>query len=182
MAVAIDGQQRQFGGLGFDHMSYNVPQFSNPFASSTGSSTPHSLYATSHHNGLPGSMSMDPSRQATRMNSVSSYASVGLTSASSGSPLLVASYSQEPLLTMPQDMLSPAQFKQHSPPTYGHDMSYTSSMPNTNLTTYTTSTPYENMGYAPAPVRSTYALQVQQSDRRMSQPYVTHPESNCEVF
>lgn len=165
MAMAVDSQQRQFGGMSsFDHMPYSsAPHFTNPWTSASAPAPAHSLYAPSQH-GMLDSKSMH--HQASRMNSNASYASVPITSASAGSPLLVDVYGSEELI-LSQDLMSPTRLQQASP-TYGSDISYTSGPANSH-TTYATATPYESMGYAPAPVRSTYALPQAQPDRRLSQ-------------
>lgn len=152
MAMAVDSQQRQFGGMSsFDHMPYSsAPHFTNPWTSASAPAPAHSLYAPSQH-GMLDSKSMH--HQASRMNSNASYASVPITSASA-------------------DLMSPTRLQQASP-TYGSDISYTSGPANSH-TTYATATPYESMGYAPAPVRSTYALPQAQPDRRLSQAGSIH--------
>jgi len=156
----------------FDHMpTYTSPHFTNPWASSSGPSTAQNLYAPSHQ-GMTNNqnLGLDLKPQASRMNNVSmqSYASVPITAASSGSPLLADVYGQDELLTMSQDLLSPSRM-QTSAASYGNDLSSYASAPSATHSTYVTSqTPYDTMGYAPAPVRSTYAIQ--DTSRRSSQP------------
>lgn len=144
--MAIDNQQR-FGGITFDHMSYtNTPQFTNPWTSSPPSQT-HNVYATSHNLKLEG-ISQQP--QASRMSnnvSMGSYASVPITASA--------------------DLLSPNRTMATG---YGHEASYTSAPSPVHSSYPPTSSPYESMGYAQAPVRSTYAIQAQDSARRLSQP------------
>lgn len=174
MTMAIDNQQR-FGGMNFDHMSYsNPPQFTNPWsASSSSPAQNHSLYASSHNInpslGLENSIAKQ--QQPPRVNSnvsMGSYASVPMSAASAGSPLLADVYSSQDLLTMPQDLLSPTRSVSTG---YGNENAY-SNAPSPVHNYAPTSTPYEHMGYAPAPVRSTYAIQQQQDSRRLSQPSV----------
>lgn len=99
-----------------------------------------------------------------------SYASAPISAASAGSPLLADVYSAQDLLTMPQDLLSPTRPVSTG---YGNENAY-SSAPSPPVHNYApTSTPYDHMGYAPAPVRSTYALQHQDHARRLSQPSVS---------
>jgi len=176
MTMAIDNQQR-FGGMNFDHMPYsNTPQFTNPWTSSAPAQS-HSLYAASSHNLNP-SLGLDAitkQQQQPRMNSnvsMGSYASVPITAASAGSPLLVDVYGSQELLTTPQDLLNPNRSS-----TYGHETSYTSAPSPVHSNFAPTSAPYESMGYAPAPVRSTYAIQQQENARRVSQPGLQQNES-----
>jgi hypothetical protein len=166
--MTIDNQQR-FGGMNFDHMPYtNPPQFTNPWTSSSPSQT-HNVYATSHNLSLD-SMKQQP--QAARMSnnaSMGSYASVPITTASSGSPLLADVYGSQGLLTIPQDLLSPNRSMSTG---YGHEAPFTSAPSPVHSSYAPTSSPYDSMGYAQAPVRSTYAIQAQENTRRLSQPSV----------
>jgi hypothetical protein len=177
MTMAIDSQQRQFGGMTFDHMPYsNSPHFTNPWAPSSGPAPSHNLYASS--NGLP-NLSLDTiaKQQASRINSSNGsmppYGAVPITTSSAGSSLLADVYGQEAMLTLPQDLLSPTRMSSTTSG-YSSNMSYTTSAPSSAHSTYVTATPYDSLGYAPAPVRSTYALQHQQTDntRRLSHPSV----------
>jgi hypothetical protein len=174
MTMTIDSQQRQFGGMNFDHMPYsNPPHFTNPWASSSSAAPNHNLYAT---HGMNQNLALDLKEQPSRMNnnvSLQSYASVPNTTATAGSSLLAGLYGQDDLLTLPQDLLSPSRMQTTTSTGYGNALPYTSGA--TSHPTYATSTPYDNMGYAPAPVRSTYAIpQQSQTDntRRLSQPSV----------
>jgi len=168
--MAIDNQQR-FGGMNFDHMPYpNAPQFTNPWSSSSAPAQSHSLYASSHN--LNPNLGLDnmSKQQAPRMNSnvsMGSYASVPVTAASAGSPLLADVYGSQDLLTMPQDLLSPNRSS-----VYGTEAAFSSAPSPVHHNYAPTSTPYDSMGYAPAPVRSTYAIQQQEHSRRLSQPSV----------
>ena len=174
MAMAIDSQQqRQFGGgMPFDHMPYSQ-HFTNPWAPSSGAPSSHQLYAPS--NDLNSSMGLDTlaKQQPSRMNnnvSMPPYASVPITAASAGSSLVGGTYGQEDLLTMSQDLLNQSRM-QNASTGYGAEISYTSA-PTSSQAIYATSSPYGNMGYAPAPLRSTYTLPQQaqsESSRRLSQ-------------
>ncbi|KUJ24067.1 uncharacterized protein LY89DRAFT_572616 [Mollisia scopiformis] len=174
MTMAIDNQQR-FGGMNFDHMSYsNPPQFTNPWSASSAPAQNHSLYASSHNInpnlGLE-HIAKQQQQQQPRVNSnvsMGSYASVPMSAASAGSPLLADVYGSQDLLTMPQDLLSPTRSVSTG---YGNENAY-SSAPSPVHNYAPTSTPYEHMGYAPAPVRSTYAIPQQDNSRRLSQPSV----------
>jgi Zinc finger, C2H2 type len=174
MTIAIDSHQRQFG-MAFDHMPYsNSPHFTNPWTSSSGPAPPHNLYASS--NGVPNNLGLDAiaKHQASRINSNASmppYGAVPITTSSAGSSLLADVYGQEEILTLPQDLLSSTRMQNASG--YASDISYTTSAQSSAHSTYVTATPYDSMGYAPAAVRSTYALQQQQADnRRLSHPSV----------
>lgn len=180
--MAIDNQQR-YGGMNFDHMPYsNSPQFTNPWTSSAPSQT-HSIYASAQHNlspnlGIGGVAKQQHQQQQQqhpqRLNSnvpMGSYAGVPVTAASAGSPLLADVYGSQDLLTMTQDLLSPNRTVSMSG--YGNDSAYSSAPSPVHSNYAPTATPYESMGYAPAPVRSTYALQQHQDNsRRLSQPSV----------
>ncbi|KAG4426584.1 hypothetical protein IFR04_000015 [Cadophora malorum] len=180
--MAIDNQQR-FGGMNFDHMSYpNPPQFTNPWTATSSPSQNHSLYASSHSNLHPNlglDIKHEQQPQAPRMNSTASmgsYASVPISAASAGSPLLADVYGSQDLLTMPQDLLSPSRSVSTG---YGDNHHPYSSAPSPAHNAYApTPTPYETMGYAPAPVRSTYAIQ-QDNSRRLSQPLVPSSPFLC---
>lgn len=169
--MTIDNQQR-FGGMNFDHMSYpNPPHFTNPWTAASSPAQNHNLYASSHN--LHPSLGLDikHEQQAPRMSSnasMGSYASVPISAASAGSPLLADVYRSQDLLTIPQDLLSPSRSVSTG---YGENHVAYSSAPSPAHNAYAPApTPYENMGYAPAPVRSTYAIQ--QDSRRLSQPSV----------
>lgn len=170
--MTIDNQQR-FGGMNFDHMPYsNTPQFTNPWTSSSPAQS-HGLYATSQN--LNSSLGLDL-KQPSRLNSnvsMASYASVPISAASAGSPLLTDVYgSEQDLLTMSQDLLSPNRSISAG---YGNDTGYSSAPSPVHNAYAPSASPYESMGYAPAPVRSTYAIQQQQQQenaRRMSHPSV----------
>jgi len=178
MTMAIDNQQR-FGGMNFDHMPYsNPPQFTNPWTSSSSPAQTQSLYASSHNlnpnlglESIGKQQQQQQQQQASRISnnaSMGSYASVPITAASAGSPLLADVYGSQDLLTTPQDLLSPNPRSSG----YGHEATYTSAPSPVHSNYAPTSTPYDSMGYAPAPVRSTYAIQQQENSRRLSQPSV----------
>jgi len=153
--MAIDNQQR-FGGMNFDHMPYsNPPQFTNPWTSSAPAQS-HSLYASSHNlNPNLGLDGLTKQQQQSRMNSnvsMGSYASVPITAASA-------------------DLLSANRSVSTG---YGNEAGYANAPSPVHNAYAPTSTPYDSMGYAPAPVRSTYALQQQDNSRRLSQPGIQH--------
>jgi hypothetical protein len=146
----------------------NPPQFTNPWTSSSSPSQPHNVYATSNNLSLDGIKPQQP--QGSRMStSLGSYASVPITAASAGSSLLTDVYGSQDLLTIPQDLLSPNRPMSTG---YGHETPYTSAPSPVHSSFAPTSSPYDSMGYAQAPVRSTYAIQAQENSRRLSQPSV----------
>jgi hypothetical protein len=176
MTMAIDNQQR-FSGMNFDHMPYsNPPQFTNPWTSSPAPAQSHSLYASSHNInpnlGLDAVAKQQSQRMNSNVSSMGSYASVPVSAASAGSSLLAVVYGSQDLLTMPQDLLN--QNRSMSSTGYGNEAAAYSSAPSPVHNYAPTSTPYDSMGYAPAPIRSTYAIQQQAQDnsRRLSQPSV----------
>jgi hypothetical protein len=179
--MTIDNQQR-FGGLTFDHMpSYsNTPQFTDPWISNTTTAPAQnqSLYAP--HHGLNLGLDSIAKQQAPRAGnhvSMGSYANVPITGVSGSSPM-VDVYASQDLLTIPQDLMNPVQRMQ-----YGNDAAYTRA-PSPGQSTYApTSAPYDSMGYAPAPIRSTYAISPQhaQDTRRLSQQSVPSPHSYLDV-
>jgi hypothetical protein len=171
--MTIDNQQR-FGGMNFDHMSYSNTQFTNPWNSSSSPAQSHSLYAPSRS--ITHSLGLDLSKQQpSRLSSnvsMGSYASVPITAASAGSPLITDVYGSEDLLTMSQDLLSSNRSVSTG---YGNESGYSSAPSPVHNAYAPSASPYESMGYAPAPVRSTYAIQQQQQQenaRRLSQPSV----------
>ena len=176
--------------MNFDHMPYsNTPHFTDPWAQqqTTAPAPSHSIYATSHSRINP-NMGLDnlakqqhqqqqqqqQQQQTSRLNtnvSMGSYSSVPITAAAAGSSLLTDVYgSQQDLLTMPQDMLSPSRPLSTG---YGNESAAYSSAPSPVHTSFApTSSPYDSMGYVPTPVRSTYGIPQQDSSRRLSQPSV----------
>lgn len=174
MTMTIDNQQR-FGGMNFDHMSYqHPPHFTNPWSSSTPAPN-QNLYAPSNH--IHPSLGLEikhepPQQHAPRLSSnasLGSYASVPISASSTGSPLSTDVYGGQDLLTMPQDLLSPSRAVSAG---YGENQPSYSNAPSPSHNAYApVPSPYEAMGYAPAPVRSTYT--VPQDSRRLSQPSVS---------
>jgi hypothetical protein len=172
--MAIENQQR-FGGMNFDHMPFtNPPRFTNPWTSPSSPSQTHNVYTSTHH------LNLDAIKQpqAPRMSnnaSMGPYASVPITTASAGSPLLADVYGSQDLLTIPQDLLAPNRSISTG---YGHEAPYTSAPSPVHSSYLPTSSPYDSMGYAQAPIRSTYAIQAQDNTRRLSQPSVPSTSFN----
>jgi len=173
--MAIDNQQRF--GMTFDHInlpSYTPsPQFTNPWppaASSTAPSHNHSLYASSQN---PNSLHLNVTtkqqhpQQPPRLHhnvSMGSYA---------------------PMSTATADLLSPNPNRPVSTG-YGSEVTY-SSAPSpaqsnfahspSHSTFAPSSAQYDTLGYAPAPVRSTYAIH--QDSRRPSQPGLSNESTRA---
>lgn len=160
MAIDPQQQQRYGGGMNFD-MPYttNTPSFTNPWSSAP--SQTHSIYASAHQNLSPnlGLIKQEPHHHHQRLNSNVS----------------IGSYAGVPVTTASADLLSPN--RAVSMVGYGNEAAYSSAPSPVHSTYAPTATPYESMGYAPAPMRSTYALQQHQDSRRVSQPALHQQES-----
>ncbi|KAK0730820.1 hypothetical protein B0H67DRAFT_475192 [Lasiosphaeris hirsuta] len=183
MTMTIDANQHRFGPLSFDHnmSSYSShPHFTNPWAqpSSTTGQAPHSgnpsLYGGSHENTVLPHLNIPkhPHHHSSRTSSsasMASYASLPVTAASAGTPPIADVYRQQDLLPMSQDLLSLNRL-QHPSTTAAYDTSaYTTSASPVNPTYATSPTPYDQLGYAPAPLRGPFALGGEDSARRYSQ-------------
>jgi hypothetical protein len=167
--MTVDNQQR-FGGVNFDHMPYtNSPQFTNPWTSQPPPSQNQNLYAQSHN--LNTNVGLDSI--AKQQASMGSYAGVPISAASAGSSLLADVYGSQDLLTTTQDLLSPVRSAG-----FGNEAVYSSTSSPVHSNYPPTSSPYESMGYAPAPVRTTYAISHQDTSRRLSTPSVASSSSS----
>ena len=191
MTMTIDANQQRFGSLNLDHhhamSSYSSqPHFTNPWVSSSAPQASHGLYVGSQGGLTSNPLSLDrhstqqqpPSRASTSSNaSMASYGSIPVTAASAGSPLSMvdpAFVGQQDLLSMPQDLLSLNRMQhQTSSAAYG-DASYTTAASPVHATYAASPTPYDGLGYAPAPMRQTFALapEADPHTRRYSQPSV----------
>ncbi|RDL34509.1 Uncharacterized protein BP5553_07637 [Venustampulla echinocandica] len=170
MTMAVDNQQR-FNGMNFDHMHYSqTPQFTNPWNSSSAPPQSQNPYGTCHALNTNAGMDSIGKQQASRIvNNVSmgSYAGVPITAASAGSSLLTDVYGAQDVLTTTQDLLSPVRSSG-----FGNEVAYTSGPSPVHSNYPSSASPYDSMGYAPAPVRSTYAVPHHEDSRRLSQPSV----------
>jgi hypothetical protein len=197
MTMTIDANQQRFGHMNFDHMpSYsNQPQFTDPWAPSSSSAAgrqpgANALFVNNHEapaNGLPhlnlGGLSRHPQHglkgtSTSTTAPMASYGSVPVTAASAGSSLMAGAYGQENLLSTSQDLLSINRM-QHptSSAAYG-DTTYPTASPVTASYAPST-TAYEHLGYAPAPLRGTYAIgpEVVDPSRRYSHTLVLRRHS-----
>ncbi|KAI1266856.1 hypothetical protein F5Y18DRAFT_425411 [Xylariaceae sp. FL1019] len=178
MTMTLDNQSR-LGALNFEHMSpySNPPHFTNPWAS--GSSGQHGHQGMYSH-GLPAnlsaldSMAKHPTSRPSANHSVSMapYGSIPVTASSSaGSTLMADVYGQQDLLNMPQDLMSLNRM-QTSSAAYG-EPSYATASP-VHATYSASPNSYDSVsGYAPAPMRSTFALASEHDSRRYSQSSVS---------
>jgi hypothetical protein len=185
MTMTIDANAQRFP-LNLDHMSpytaSSQPQFTNPWSSTAAAPQPgsHGLYVGSqpgmnanplgldslkHHQQQP-----QPPRTGPSSASMASFGSIPVTAASAGSSLSIpdtAFVGQQDLLSVPQDLLS---LNRLPPQTTGaaYDAAYATSASPIHPTYATSQTPYDQLGYAPAPMRSTFAMAPEQDTRRYS--------------
>ncbi|KAL0781652.1 hypothetical protein CaCOL14_002987 [Colletotrichum acutatum] len=185
MTMTLDSQQR-FGPLNtFDHMSSyahsssSSPQFSNPWANTSSPQAPQGLYAPHHGHSLNSGLGLDRSHTArtstsSNASSLGSYGQIPVTAASAGSLPMADPLPRSDLLTLPQDILSINRMAATSAPAYG-DAPYATAASPVNATYTASPTPYETMGYAPAPMRSTFALAPEpEHSRRFSHSGIHH--------
>lgn len=160
--------------------SSTAPQFSNPWGSSSSPPNNHGLYVHGNH-GLHPALGLDRSHTArtstsSSASSLGSYGQIPVTAASAGSLPMADPLPRTDVLTLPQDVgiginrMQPTSAASHYPDSSG---SYASSASPVNAPYAASPTPYESMGYAPAPVRSAFALAPEQDHaRRFSHPSV----------
>ncbi|KAI1177539.1 hypothetical protein F4777DRAFT_596471 [Nemania sp. FL0916] len=181
MTMTLDNQSR-LGALHFGHMSSysNSPHFTNPWASGSGNQhSHHSMYAPGGiGSGLSTLDSMVKQHGANRPGastsaSMAPYGSIPVTSSATGSTPMADVFGQQNLLNMPQDLLSLNRMQTTSA-AYG-EPSYATATPSPVHATYSASpSSYESVsGYAPAPIRSTFALAPEPDNRRYSQSSVS---------
>ncbi|KAK6841835.1 C2H2 finger domain containing protein FlbC [Apiospora arundinis] len=107
-------------------------------------------------------------------SSMASYGSIPVTASSAGSTLMADVYGQQDLLNMPQDLLNLNRMQTTSA-AYGEPSYATATSASPVHATYAASpSPYDGgmPGYAPAPIRSTFALAPESDSRRYSQSSV----------
>ena len=186
MTMTLDANHHRFGPLNFEHMSSypSHPHFTDPWtsSSSTGGSGPQSgsqnLYVGNQgSNVLPhlslGALPKHPhhSGRTSSGASMASYASLPATAASAGSPPMGDVYRQQDLLPLSQDLLG-VRGLQHSTSSAAYDGSaYTTTAPPVNSSYAASPTPYDQIGYATAPLRGPY-MASEDSARRYSQQSV----------
>ncbi|KAK4189010.1 C2H2 zinc finger protein encoded by the fle1 protein [Podospora australis] len=198
MTMTIDtANQHRFGPGIFNYgpmSSYsNHPHFTNPFATSSSTAAgqgPHggsqSLYVSSHEgaglphlnlNSLP-KHQQQSNRTGGNVSMAGHYGSLPVSAGSAGSaPMADALSRQHDLLPMPQDLLSLNRL-QHPATTAPYDTSaYTTAASPVNATYGTSPTPYDQLGYAPAPLRGSFAsLAPEDTSRRYSQQGLHQPD------
>ncbi|KAH9909173.1 hypothetical protein F4778DRAFT_776334 [Xylariomycetidae sp. FL2044] len=171
MTMTLDNQSR-LGALNFDHMSSysNPPHFTNPWASSqSGQPSGQGMYSHSlsaNMGGLDSLAKQHGSRTSTNSSApMAPYGSIPVTNSSAGSALVTDVYGQQDLLNMPQDLLSLNRMQTTSA-AYGEPTYATATAASPVNATYSASpSSYDGVaGYAPAPMRSTFALQQQHQD------------------
>ncbi|KAI1329571.1 hypothetical protein F5Y16DRAFT_417603 [Xylariaceae sp. FL0255] len=179
MTMTLDNQQR-LGPLQFDHMSSysNPPHFTNPWASgaSSGQHSHHGMYS---QGGLPANLSaLDMAKHASSRPSANTSATMApygsipvATSSAAGSTLMADVYGQPDLLSIPQDLMSLNRM-QTSSAAYG-EPTYATASP-VHATYSASPSSYDGVsGYAPAPMRSTFALAPESDSRRYSQSSIS---------
>ncbi|KAK4451463.1 cell wall integrity transcriptional regulator CAS5 [Podospora aff. communis PSN243] len=186
MTMTLDANQHRFGSLNFDHMSTysSHPHFTNPWVSSSSApgtgpqSGNQNLYVSSQDSTvLPhlnlNSLPKHPQHSSRTGSSASmaSYASLPATAASAGSPPMADVYRQQDLLPMSQDLLSLGRLQPTSSSAYDAS-AYTTTASPVNPPYAASPTSYDQMGYAPAPMRGTFAMAPEDSSRRYSQQSV----------
>ncbi|TDZ25926.1 Zinc finger protein [Colletotrichum orbiculare MAFF 240422] len=166
MTMTLDSQQR-FGPLPFEHMSSYAhssasPHFSNPWSNTSSSpQAPSGLYAVGSGHALNSGLSLDRSHTARTSTSSNASSSMG-------------SYGQIPVTAASADILSINRMAATSAPAYG-DAPYATAASPVNGSYTASPTPYETMGYAPAPMRSTFALAPEpEHSRRFSHSGLHH--------
>jgi len=101
--------------------------------------------------------------------SMASYASLPATAASAGSNSMADVYRQQDLLPMSQDLLGLTRL-QHPTSSAAYDTSaYTTTASPVNPTYAAPPTSYDQIGYAPVPMRGTFAIPPEDGSRRYSQ-------------
>lgn len=165
--MTIDANQQRFGSLNLDHhhamSSYSSqPHFTNPWVSSSAPQASHGLYVGSQGGLTSNPLSLD--RHSTQQQPPSR--------ASTSSNASMASYGSIPVTAASADLLSLNRMQhQTSSAAYG-DASYTTAASPVHATYAASPTPYDGLGYAPAPMRQTFALapEADPHTRRYSQP------------
>lgn len=183
MTMTLDTNQHRY----FDHMSSysSNPHFTNPWASSSSTTGPATQSGSQNvymggqdstvlpHLNLS-NLSKHP--QGTRTSSSASMASYALpvTAASAGSPPMADVYRQhQDLHSMPQDPFSLSRL-QHPTTSAPYDASaYTTAASPVNPSYAPSSTHYDQLGYAPAPLRQTFGMAPEDHSRRYSQQSVS---------
>lgn len=164
--MAVENQQRHMGGpIGFDGMHYtSPPHFTNPWASTTVTSTASQLFPTSLGPSNTGFDALAKQQVARANNASMPYSSIPVSAPSMGpvNSYTSAPYGQPELLNLSQDLLN-------APRSY--DQGY-SNAPSTSANSFAPiSAPYAPLSnYGPSLAQQ---VQHQDSTRRLSQTLVT---------
>lgn len=182
MTMTIDNQQRF--GLNFDHMSsYNAPHFTNPWNAAAQSQQSGAQGLYQGLGGLDALSKQHSSRTSAPSSTMASYGSIPVTASSAGSTLMTdVVYGQQDLLNMPQDLMSLNRMQTTSA-AYGEPSYATATTASPVHPSYAASpSSYDQgiSGYAPAPMRSTFALAPDADSRRYSQSSVPSSVSSSD--
>ncbi|EAQ89345.1 hypothetical protein CHGG_05964 [Chaetomium globosum CBS 148.51] len=196
MTMTDDHSRRRFGPLSnFHHMpSYSSqPHFSDPWSSYSptgpapqGGNQQHPIYAGNQESaGLPhlniGSLPRQPpnsqhpqhpqhSATTGSSTSMAPYGSLPVTAGSAASAPISGVYRQHEMLSMPQDAFGLNRLQQPTSSAAYDASAYTSSAsPVTASYPPASASPYEQLGYAPAQMRGTFAIGQEDNARRYSQ-------------
>jgi len=205
MTMTIDANQQRFP-LTLDHMSSyaatSQPQFSNPWVASspaTSQAGSHGMFVGAHGGLNPNPLSLDtlkhpqqPPQQRAGTGpgggvSMAPYGSIPVTAPSAGSPLSTAANvytGHQDLLSLPQDLLSLGRLP-HQTTSAAYEAAYATAASPIHPTYAAASGPYDQLGYAPAPMRSTFAMAPEHDTRRYSQSSVSSaldPELGASVL
>ncbi|KAI2638025.1 hypothetical protein GGS21DRAFT_450012 [Xylaria nigripes] len=180
------GNQSRLGALHFDHMSSysNTPHFTNPWSS--GSASQHNHHGMYSQGGLNTNLgTLNPmakhhpvSRPSPNTSApMAPYGSIPVTSSATGNTLMVGMYKEPGLLNISQDLLNINRLQTTSA-AYGEPSYQTATASPVHATYSASPSSYESVsGYAPAPMRSTFALAPEPDSRRYSQSSVSSTPS-----
>ena len=173
MTTAIDSSQQRYP-LALDHMSSysNQPHFTNPWVSSSSSPAPHAPPQSSSHGmymGGQGGLHANP----LNLEGLKAHHQQPVSRASTSSGVPLTSYGTLPSTTAasagsPHNLLSLSRLPVHTSAAYA-DPTYTTTASPIHPTYAASPTPYEPLGYAPAAMRSTFAMPSEADQRRYSQ-------------
>ncbi|KAK1758253.1 C2H2 zinc finger protein encoded by the fle1 protein [Echria macrotheca] len=164
--MTIEPNQHRFGHQSFDHMSsypsHHAPQFTDPWATSS-SSTTGSTSQSGNHNLYPSSQN----------NQVLPHLNLGALPRHSqhgnriGNSASLASYASLQV-TAPADLLGLDRLQPTSSSAYDTS-AYTTTASPVSQTYAPSPTGYDPLGYAPAPLRGAFAIAPEDNSRRYSQ-------------
>ncbi|KAF2132796.1 C2H2 finger domain-containing protein FlbC [Dothidotthia symphoricarpi CBS 119687] len=159
MAMAVDSrQQSQLNGMGYDHLRYPAPHFTNPWAQAPGTAEQH-MYSSSVAPNV--SSALESQTQARPTSIAIPYHGIPVTAAPLGTGIALSDGTlvTENLLHVSQDLMSRS-----------YSNAYTSSASPSHPTYAPTSAPYSQVEYGNTE-RGLYPYQ-QDASRRSSHPSV----------